>query len=69
MNYYKVCPHCGANLDPGEVCDCKEEREDGEGKYDLRTTRNISGTVRIERPCVRICGMAQEGRQLLYQQV
>ena len=22
MSYYKTCPHCGANLDPGEVCDC-----------------------------------------------
>lgn len=24
MSYYKVCPHCGAHLDPGEVCDCRE---------------------------------------------
>lgn len=23
MAYYKVCPHCGAHLDPGEVCDCQ----------------------------------------------
>lgn len=22
MNYYKTCPYCGANLDPGERCDC-----------------------------------------------
>lgn len=22
MSYFKVCPHCGAHLDPGEVCDC-----------------------------------------------
>lgn len=21
---YKTCPDCGANLDPGEKCDCKE---------------------------------------------
>ena len=20
--YYHTCPHCGANLDPGEHCDC-----------------------------------------------
>ena len=25
MNYYKVCPHCGAHLDPGEPCDCEDE--------------------------------------------
>lgn len=25
MSYYKVCPCCGCNLDPGERCDCKEK--------------------------------------------
>lgn len=23
MSYYRTCPHCGANLDPGEVCECQ----------------------------------------------
>ena len=23
MPYYWTCPYCGANLDPGEKCDCK----------------------------------------------
>ena len=23
--YYHTCPRCGANLDPGERCDCKQE--------------------------------------------
>lgn len=27
MAYYKRCPFCGAALDPGEKCDCGEERE------------------------------------------
>ncbi len=27
MAYYSVCEICGANLDPGERCDCEEERE------------------------------------------
>lgn len=22
MQYYWTCPFCGANLDPGERCDC-----------------------------------------------
>lgn len=22
--YYKICPNCGLNLDPGERCDCKD---------------------------------------------
>lgn len=26
MSYYRVCPGCGANLDPGEICeDCREK--------------------------------------------
>lgn len=23
MAYYETCPRCGANLDPGECCDCQ----------------------------------------------
>lgn len=23
---YKTCPHCGANLDPGESCDCQSKK-------------------------------------------
>lgn len=29
MAYYWTCPDCGANLDPGEPCDCKNtDKED-----------------------------------------
>jgi len=24
MSYYRTCPHCGSNLDPGEKCPCGE---------------------------------------------
>ncbi len=27
MSYYKTCPHCGAHMDPGEVCDCRDEEK------------------------------------------
>ena len=23
MDYYRICPDCGATLDPGEKCDCQ----------------------------------------------
>lgn len=26
MAYYTVCHACGANLDPGEKCDCKKSK-------------------------------------------
>ena len=24
---YRECPHCGAHLDAGEICDCRTERD------------------------------------------
>lgn len=27
MRYYHTCPCCGANLDPGERCDCEDLAE------------------------------------------
>lgn len=27
MVYYRECPDCGCSLDPGERCDCRNERE------------------------------------------
>ena len=26
MAYYHTCPDCGANLDPGEKCDCQTNK-------------------------------------------
>lgn len=28
MSYFITCPDCGANLDPGEYCDCKHSAVD-----------------------------------------
>ena len=27
MTYYRTCPYCGAHLDPGERCDCREDEK------------------------------------------
>lgn len=27
MSYFRTCPHCGANNDPGEPCDCQKEKK------------------------------------------
>lgn len=31
--YKYVCEYCGAYLDPGEKCDCEEERKRKNAKY------------------------------------
>lgn len=28
MPYYNTCPNCGSSLDPGESCDCQDEKEE-----------------------------------------
>ena len=33
MTYYYTCPNCGANLDPGERCDCEKEQDENERPY------------------------------------
>ena len=27
MAFYETCPRCGANLDPGEHCNCEQEEK------------------------------------------
>lgn len=31
--FFKVCPICGAHLDPGEKCDCVTEHNNKENLY------------------------------------
>lgn len=55
MSYYRICPHCGAHLDPGEVCDCiltevcNEARavfpERFTGRTDRQIAQEIAGVV------------------------
>lgn len=37
MAYYSVCPYCGAHLDPGEPCDCKDRVDEKSRKPVLHT--------------------------------
>ena len=32
MSYYRTCPSCGSNLDPGEICDCQDKTNDLKGE-------------------------------------
>lgn len=56
VSYYRTCPHCGANLDPGESCDCSISRVSAEaravfpelftGRNDREIVSEIAGIVR-----------------------
>ncbi len=56
MSYYRTCPHCGANLDPGESCDCTISQVCAEaravfpelfaGRNDREIVSEIAGIVR-----------------------
>ena len=49
--YYETCPDCGANLDPGEMCDCGETTVIGDKKSPVcaeaqgGTNQNITDIV------------------------
>ena len=51
MSYYHVCPLCGANLDPGESCDCTISQVCAEARavfpelFTGRTDREIVGEI------------------------
>lgn len=42
MAYYIPCPACGANLDPGEECDCKNEK----GAVPTKLGGSVQPTIR-----------------------
>lgn len=33
---YRTCPHCGAHLDPGERCDCRDAASNSQTSGDLQ---------------------------------
>lgn len=40
MKFFRTCPHCGSNLDPGEKCDCQKHREHKERKEQKYDEKN-----------------------------
>lgn len=53
MAYYRVCPNCGSNLDPGEKCDCQTEKPRYEPiikrKPQHRTAAKVTAGTAAER--------------------
>lgn len=46
MPLYKICPNCGANLDPCEKCDCQKGKEGRHNDAEQRTQRNDNPVLR-----------------------
>lgn len=45
MSYYKTCPECGSALDPGEICDCRNEARTKQGQTPIEEqSKNSRGT-------------------------
>lgn len=42
---YRECPYCGANLDPGELCDCRDKEEEYKRKCADLFTHEQSGQM------------------------
>ena len=53
MPYYNTCPNCGSSLDPGESCDCKDEKEETDGDNQLREMRAPSKRPEEHRARIR----------------
>lgn len=48
--HYRKCQHCGANLDPGEQCDCKEG-DKANSNYNSAAFHNFCLKLRRETKC------------------
>ena len=61
-SYYNVCPSCGANLDPGEVCECKSIAGRNKLKFKRITTVSEDGQIELRRrvPMYECCVCGRE---------
>lgn len=59
MRYYHTCPDCGANLDPGERCDCGVETSDA---YKCPTHPMTGYVIRCDEHCPKwpVCRAEQQ---------
>ena len=54
MPYFRTCPHCGSNLDPGEKCDCQSQEKQVtiKRKPQRRAAATIKTRASTDRPLV-----------------
>ena len=47
MAYYKKCPECGANLDPGEECECLVIKENAPIKIAVSIGADVKKDIEL----------------------
>lgn len=45
MAYFNTCPKCGGNLDPGEKCDCENEKQRLDDFMEKHTRVAVAGQL------------------------
>lgn len=45
--YEYECPRCGANLDPGEKCDCSQNKQSEEGNKYIMEKNEILNSLKL----------------------
>ena len=50
--YYNECPFCGCNLDPGERCECRNEKEKKKRKFEDMLTIPSDGQIVLKEAIV-----------------
>lgn len=60
--YYKTCPDCGCNLDPGEPCDCKQTKKETAPLSRERPLSKVpTHSLSAQKPCVNVERMVARG--------
>lgn len=54
MGYFRTCPRCGAHLDPGELCDCKESEKKSVDHHSEKAARRSWSLPTSSRPVATI---------------
>ncbi|WP_409969571.1 hypothetical protein RFF05_06575 [Bengtsoniella intestinalis] len=47
--YYRICPYCGSHNDPGERCDCQEQKVEAASAGTETTSKGTYATDRVAR--------------------
>lgn len=46
--YFRTCPYCGDDLDPGERCECRNEKEQRDRFFESILSEDLDGQLSIQ---------------------